>query len=62
MAFNKGDKVYIIEPSNINFCPNPDRIGEEATIEGPSPIPNFYFLEEFPGLWPAGSLLKEETN
>lgn len=61
MKFNKGDKVYIIEGPNPDlFCPNPSRIGEEATIEGPAGIPNFYHLEEFPGLWPASFLLKEE--
>ena len=60
MKFNKGDKVYVIEGPDIRFCPNPDRIGEEATIQAPSAIPNFYHLEEFPGLWPASFLLKEE--
>ena len=55
--FNPGDKVYIVEGPDLNYCPNPSRIGEEATIEGQSPIPNFYFLEEFPGLWPAAFLL-----
>ena len=62
MKFNKGDKVYIIENQNPAFCPNPYRIGELATIDEESPIPNFYFLEEFPGLWPAGSLLKTEEE
>lgn len=62
MTFNKGDKVYIIEGSRPDFCPNPDRIGEMATVEGPSQLPNFYFLEEFPGLWPAAFLLKVEAE
>lgn len=59
MKFNKGDKVYIIEGPNMMFCPNPDRIGELVTIEGESPIPHFYHLEEFPGIWPASFLCKE---
>lgn len=57
ITFNKGDRVYIIEGPNDTFCPNTDYIGETATIDSPSPIPHFYFLEEFPGLWPAAFLL-----
>ena len=57
ITFNKGDRVYIIQGPNNMFCPNPDRIGETVTIDEPSQVPNFYFLEEFPGLWPAAFLL-----
>lgn len=62
MKFNKGDKVYIIDNPNPRFCPNPDRVGELVTIDEESQVPNFYYLEEFPGLWPAGSLLKVEEQ
>lgn len=58
--FNKGDKAYIIEGPNLMFCPNPDRIGELVTIDCESGCPNFYLLEEFPGLWPAAFLVKAE--
>jgi hypothetical protein len=58
--FNRGEKAYIIENSNPAFCPNPDRIGELVTIDEESKMPNFYYLEEFPGLWPAGCLVKAE--
>lgn len=47
MKFNKGDKVYIIDNPNPLFCPNPDRVGELATIDEESQVPNFYHLEEF---------------
>lgn len=63
LKFNKGDKVYIIEgPNPEMFCPNQDLVGELVTIDEESGCPNFYWLEEFPGIWPAGCLLKAEEQ
>lgn len=59
--FKKNMRVYLVPGvDDDKFCPNPELLGEIATIEEPSKIPGFYHLEEFPGLWPAANLVPVE--